>query len=131
MTAQPTLKQLAKKVRLDVTYGARLDYGRQNDWQRQANGYRCTLRYRGRRYSFDFWQGVGVAGDPTAEGCLDCLLSDAQAGGQTFEEFCAEFGYDPDSRRAEATWKACRRTAAGMKRLLGDDFEAFLSADRD
>jgi hypothetical protein len=131
MTAQPTLKQLAKTVRLDVTDGAQLDYDRQSDWQRQANGYRCTLRYRGRRYAFDFWQGVGITGDPTAEGCLDCLLSDAQAGEQTFAEFCAEFGYDTDSRAAEATWRACRKTAVGMRRLLGDDFETFLFADRN
>ena len=131
MTAHATLKQLAKRVRLSVTYGAKLAYDRQDDWQRRANGYRCTLRYRGRRYAFDFWQGVGIGGDPTAEGCLDCLLSDAQAGGQSFEEFCREFGYDPDSRKAEATWRECRRTAVGMRRLLGDDFAAFLSADRD
>ena len=25
----------------------------------------------------------------------------------TFSEFCAEFGYDEDSRRAEAVWRAC------------------------
>jgi len=131
MTAQPTLKQLVRRVRLSVTYGAKLDHDRQSDWQRQANGYRCTLRYQGRRYSFDFWQGVGIASDPTAQVCLECLLSDAQAGEQSFEEFCGEFGYDPDSRKAEATWKAWRKTAAGMRRLLGDHFAAFLSADRD
>ena len=131
MTAHATLKQLAKRVRLSATYGAKLDYDRQSDWQRTTNGYRCTLRYQGRRYAFDFWQGAGISGDPTAETCLDCLLSDAQAGAQTFDEFCSEFGYDPDSRKAEATWKACRRTAAGMRRLLGADFETFLSADRD
>ncbi len=62
---------------------------------------------------------------------LDCLLSDSQAGEQDFEEFCAEFGYDTDSRKAERTWKACRAQAPKVKRLLGEDFERFLYADRN
>jgi hypothetical protein len=57
-------------------------------------------------------------------------LSDAQAGEQTFEDFCAEFGYDPDSRKAEKTWQACRLVTKNMKRLLGKEYDSFLYADR-
>lgn len=125
-----SLKQLARKMRLTSKYGAALDWEKQSDWQQHANGFRCTLHYQGRQYTFDFWQGVAISGEPDAEGCLDCLLSDAQSGEQDFEEFCSEFGYDTDSRSAEATWKACKKTATAMRRLLGADFEAFLYADR-
>lgn len=131
MTANETLKALARKVRIESTHGAKLDYDKQDDWQRSANGYRCTLRYKGRRYSFDFWQGVAHTEDPTAENCLDCLLSDAQGGDQAFEDFCGDFGYDTDSRKAERLWRACQKTAREMRRLLGEDYELFLYADRN
>lgn len=130
MSERKTLKALARKVRITSTYGAKLDWDKQSDWQRNANGYRCTLRYQGRQYSFDFWQGTGITSDPTAEGCLECLLSDAQSGELDFEQFCGDLGYDTDSRSAEATWKACQKVNENMRRLLGDDFEDFLYADR-
>lgn len=126
-----TLKQLAEKTRLVCQYGATLDYDKQTDWQKQSTGWSCTLRYQGRQYTFDFWQGSAISGEPKAEGTLNCLLSDAQAGEQTFDEFCGEFGYDNDSRKAEQTWKACKKATAGMKRLLGADYETFLYAERD
>lgn len=48
-----------------------------------------------------------------------------------FEDFCAEMGYDSDSRSAEAIWKACAKVETSLKRLLGDDYETFLYADRN
>lgn len=125
------LKNLAKKVRMTAEYGARLDYDKRDDWQKQATDWRCTLHYKARRYSFDFFQGPAISHEPEVEDCLDCLLSDASAGEQSFEEFCSEFGYDADSRKAERIHKACEKTARQMRRLLGDDFEAFLYADRN
>lgn len=129
--SRASLKQLAKRVKLVNEYGAKLDYDKQDKWQRESNGFSCTLKYQGRQYRFDFWQGVACNGEPYAEGVLDCLLTDAQAGEQSFEEFCSEFGYDQDSRKAESTWKSCQKTTVAMKRLLGDDYETFLYADRD
>jgi len=126
-----TLKQLSRKVRIICQDGAKMDWNAQDEWQQKATGWHCTLRFQGRQYSFDFWQGPAITGEPTAEGCLECLLSDAQSGEQDFESFCGEFGYDQDSRKAEKTWQACQKTTAGLKRLLGDDYEAFLYADRN
>jgi hypothetical protein len=130
MPENATLRTLARTMTLTWAYGAARPDDRQSAWQRTAIGYRCTLTYRGRRYTFDYWMGRGCQRDPDAESCLDCLLGDARAGEQTFEEFCSEFSYDTDSRRAEATWKACRRAGRGLRRLLGADFETFLYADR-
>jgi len=117
-----------KKLTMTFSWGASLDWDKQDEWQQNANGYRCTLRYDGRQYTFDFWQGLGISRDPDAEGCLECLLSDAQAGEMDFEQFCAEFGYDTDSRKAEQTWKRCQRVLENMLRLLGDDYEEMLYA---
>lgn len=128
---ETTLKQLCNAVKCRSVYGAKKPYDQQDEWQRKANSYRVTLSYKGRRYTFDFWQGIGITEEPTAHGCLDCLLSDAQSGEMDFPEFCSEFGYDEDSRRAEKTWKACQKAAPKLRRLLGEDFEMFLYAPRD
>jgi hypothetical protein len=46
-----------------------------------------------------------------------CLASDAIAGGQSFEDFCDELGYDPDSRQHEKIHKACKASAAKFDAL--------------
>lgn len=126
-----TLKQLAKRVSIKSEFGARKPWHEQDNWRRQATGWTCTLRYEGRRYTFDFWQGAAISGEPDAVGVLECLLSDAQGGDQTFGDFCNEYGYDTNSRKAEATWRACQKAMVSMKRLLGADYETFLYAERD
>jgi hypothetical protein len=132
--SNPTLKELARKVDLTFTHGATLtvaERDEQSDWQCNANSYRCTLNYQGRRYSFNYWQGIGIKDGPTAEGCLDSLLSDADAAGETFGEFCGNMGYDEDSRTAERIYTACRKEGVSLKRLLGGDYETFRDAERD
>lgn len=129
-STQPTLKRLAAKVKIVVHYGAKLDWDKQDEWQQKSNGYNCTLRYKGRQYTFDFWQGSAITEEPTAAGCLECLLSDASVS-DDFEDFCGEFGYDTDSRKAERTHKACLKVREKLERLLGDDFDAFMAAERD
>jgi hypothetical protein len=130
-----TLKALCHElIACESRYGqarARIEAG---DWRETAHGYRVTLRYKrrdiGRRLTVDFWMGPANTSEPDAEGVLDCLMSDMQAGEQSFDEFCREFGYDEDSRTAERTWKACQRTAPKVRRFLGNDLETFLYADR-
>ncbi len=96
---------------------------------KNAKAYRLKFVYQGRSFSFDFWQGYGITHEPEVEGVLECLLSDASVS-EDFEEFCREFGYDIDSRKAEQTHKACLKIRSNMKRLLDPDFEMFLYADR-
>lgn len=93
--------------------------------------FSVTLRYQRRQMTLDFWQGVGIEREPDALGVLSCLLSDAYAADQLFEEFCAEFGYDDDSRRAERTWRQCVAQTKKLRRLLGDNFDRFLGAEND
>lgn len=62
---------------------------------------------------------------PTLDEVMYALQSDASnvRFGQTFDEFCSDFGLDTDSRRAESSFNACRETWAGLTRL-GADFDA-------
>ena len=39
---------------------------------------------------------------------------------ETFEDFCAEFGYDTDSRNTEKTYKAVCKEFSAVERLFGD-----------
>jgi hypothetical protein len=50
-----------------------------------------------------------------------CFLGDAIAGGQSFEEFCSDMGYDENSRAAEKIWKACQEATQKTDTLsIGD-----------
>lgn len=64
---------------------------------------------------------------PSAVDIMYSLVSDAQCGDNTFADFCVEFGYDSDSRKAEATWRACVDTFLVLRRHLGDHNYARLS----
>jgi hypothetical protein len=78
----------------------------------------------GKRTSFMFWQSIAHPEMRTRADVLsafECFLSDSISGLQSFDDFCGDFGYDIDSRAAERTWKACRRSAAKAARLIGDD----------
>jgi len=44
---------------------------------------------------------------PCPVSVLYSLVMDAQSGMDNFADFCANLGYDEDSRQAEATWRAC------------------------
>lgn len=67
----------------------------------------CTCD-RPRSVTFDFWNSHAdrqAGKSPTAYDVLACVSSDLYYP-ETFEEFCSEYGYEQDSRKAEQTFKA-------------------------
>lgn len=81
------------------------------------------------RMTAHFSMGYGHHGaEPTAADVLDCLASDSSSVDQSdFETWCGDLGYDPDSRKAEKTYKACQHAAKRLKAFLGDDlYQALL-----
>ena len=66
-----------------------------------------------------------IPNDPSLEDVLYSLLSDSTAGrcGESFGEFCENYGYDDDSRNAFKVYEACQDQYTKMCRL-GVDFEA-------
>lgn len=77
---------------------------------------------RGRKsYTFHFGQSI-VNGDrrPKMYDVLSCLQK-WDCG--TFENFCYEYGYDTDSRKAERTYKAVCKEYKAVVRLFGDSPE--------
>lgn len=102
------------------------DHNPHMDYRHPMDHWRCTLRHQGRRMSVVYSMGRGHNGmEPQAKEVLESLFLDASsASARDFADFCAEFGYDTDSRRAERIYKACQSTAMRLRKLLGDDYEA-------
>ena len=68
------------------------------------------------RLTFDFWGSIANAETgqaPTAYDVLACISGDANAP-DTFEDWCADLGYDTDSLTALQTYRRC---SAFAKRL--------------
>lgn len=83
--------------------------------------WKVTLARGSKRMTLTFSQGSGFHGaEPTAEGVLECLQSDSSVDGMDFDEWCGNLGFDPDSRTAERTYKACSHQNDRLKRFLGD-----------
>lgn len=88
----------------------------------QHNHYKVTLTRIGNsgRVSFDFWDSHNntVNGaHPSDYVILACLSEDVNCP-ETFEDFCGEYDYEQDSRKAEQTFKACRSFADKLIRFL-------------
>lgn len=68
-----------------------------------------------------FSMGYGHKGkEPGAADVLDCLASDSSSVSDSLEDWCSNYGYDTDSRKAERTYKACVHAASRLKTFLGD-----------
>jgi hypothetical protein len=64
---------------------------------------------------------------PKLDDVTHSLLSDGSAffDGETFDDWCANFGYDADSRKAEATYRTCDEIGRKLARSLSrDELEA-------
>ena len=91
----------------------------------------CKTR---KRFSFDFW---GSIVDPNAEdgdgaiSAISCYASDGLAfrNSRNLLDFCNEFGYNEDSRKAEKIYKACEKADKRLSRVFGDDYDFLLDLE--
>lgn len=78
---------------------------------------------------FEYKTGIGHVKNnkptiPEIDHVLACLFSDAQCGQSTFPDFCADFGYDTDSRKALETYLACQQSCVKLRKALGSEFDS-------
>ena len=113
--------QLAKKHGIKLTVISE-DYGRYFDDDTQSrNIFKLRLSRKGKSYTFKFGQSIAAGSTPpTMYDVLACLTKSDPG---SFEDFCDEFGYDTDSRRAEKTYKAMVKEWKNVNRLFGDILE--------
>lgn len=101
------------------------------DCGRDARHWNVTLVRGNHRLKTQFTQGSAHTEPPTIEEMLDCLVSDALSVDENperppnyafkarpFEDWCGDFGYDPDSRKAEKVYSACVDVAKKLRSLL-------------
>lgn len=96
------------------------------DGRENWNHHNVTVinRDNGKRTRFDFWASIMHPEIDTEYDLMNafrCFVDDALAGSMSFHEFCADFGYDEDSRRAEKVWNACKRSTAKLTRIYDGD----------
>lgn len=115
------MKQFIEKhgIKCVVVGDAKKPWDKRDEWQRNANGYRVTLKRRGSQFSLDYYMGQACKGEPTAADVLDCLQSDSRVMGQDFEEWCSDLGYDTDSRKAEQIYRDTDKQARRVFRFMG------------
>jgi hypothetical protein len=86
--------------------------------------WRCVFHKDRARMTTYFSMGRGHSGrEPTADQVLECLVSDASSidNARGFDDWCSEYGYDTDSRKAEKTYAACKRATDKLRAFLGGD----------
>jgi hypothetical protein len=61
---------------------------------------------------------------PKENDILDALISDADVGSMSFNEFCDNLGYSSDSLKALDIYRACMETSVKLRRALGKEYGA-------
>lgn len=97
-------------------------------WARTATHWKCTLKMGRKRLTTYFSQGSAHTDEPTAADILNSLASDASGyeDARSFEDWCSEYGYDTDSRKAENIYRTIGKQAKQLKQFLGDDYDTLL-----
>lgn len=110
----------------------RVDCNPNMDDSAEMDNWRVLLRCGSKRMSVYYSMGKGHNGAaPEAADVLDCLASDGIAPDTSFEDWCGDFGYDTDSRKAHRTYTICKRQDARLWKLLGADlYDALQRAER-
>lgn len=116
-----TLQDMKFKVTakfIEHVYGFPFDKEDRKDWHnkflisvtRFLDEGKVTRRFCFYGSTHNWQQGIKTLSDNYLEDTLRCFFDDALYGTEDFDDFCANLGYDTDSRTAERTYKACRRT---------------------
>ena len=117
-----SIAEFIKSNRIRMT-AERTDSNPSMDDSANMDHWKCLLRAGNSRMTVTFSMGFGHHGaEPKAEDVLDCLSSDAAGieNAQSFEDWCSEYGYDTDSRKAEKTFKTIEHQAKRLRNFLGD-----------
>ena len=80
-------------VRADVRWTDHNQHMDCQDWP--ARHYVVTLKRQRRQMAVPFSCGLGIEGEPTAAGVLDCLLWDYHTADNAFEDWCAQHVLSP------------------------------------
>ncbi len=120
-----TIKSFVNKHGITLAVETADNNPNMDEWK-GAQHYKVTLQRKTadnhrRAYTLYFSHGSARSDKPTAESVIECLQADQSCEYNTFEEFCAEFGYSNDSRKAERTYNAIIKQCEKLEKFLGFD----------
>lgn len=79
------------------------------DDKESRNIYNITLRRGKKSYTFTFGASINDTQNNIEPSAYDVLACLEKCEYTDFEDFCCQLGYDVDSRKAEKTYKACKK----------------------
>ena len=87
--------------------------------------WHVRLHYQGRHLLTRYSMGTAHREPPKCDDVLANLCMDASGydNARTFEEWAGEYGYDTDSRKAEAMYRLVAEGAKALRQLLGADYD--------
>lgn len=116
--------EILEDISFEVEYGAEKNLEFKN-----SDGWTCTIGYDGKYIEIPFYMGKGHEGrEPEMLEVLECLVSDATSSSMSFEEWCAEFGYNNDSIKDLKSYNECVKIGEKLHYLFGDDHEQITDA---
>lgn len=132
MTTQTNYNQQATEALLNCATSIKIKLSNTKEcpWKHAVghnNHYKITFKNFNGSYSHDFWQSIIASEEgtaPTAYDIIACLVWDTP---ESFEEFCCEMGYDPDSRRAEKIWKTSLAMTRNLRKIFNEAQREILS----
>lgn len=87
--------------------------------------WNVQLRMGGKRMRVTFGMGTGNGGEkPSPVLVLADLLTEVTD--ESYEDWCGEFGYDPESREHRHTWRLIQLYTKRLREFLGDKFDAYV-----
>jgi len=126
-----TLQEFIRQERITLTFEIAPKNPNMED-SAQMNHWKVVLWSKWTWMTTYFSKGLLFNGEaPNVDEVLDCLASDAQGIDQPFEDWASDFGYDPDSRKAEKVYKNIQRESEKLKNLLGEKaYKTLLEVER-
>jgi hypothetical protein len=113
---------MMKNLKVIAEYGVKTDWNKLDEWQQKAHPYTVTLKYDKKQMTVPFFMGPALTHEPTDKDVIPCLLTDYSVMNDSFEDFCANFGYDEDSRKAEKIYNQSIKNGKKLENLFGADF---------
>lgn len=68
---------------------------------------------------------------PSLEDVISSMALDSSACNESFDDWCATFGYDTDSRKALETYLACQNSGAELRKVLGKHYNAVVESAQE